>query len=95
MIDEQHAEPRLEILQPLQPVLDHEVERAQTEDGQQVRDVDVERIVRDRQHRRDRVEGEDHVGQLDDHQHQEQQRDHALAVLAGEEVARVRLFGQR
>src|SRR5688572_15872840 len=64
----------------------HEVEGAQAEHGEDVRREDDERVVGDAEDGWDRVDGEDDVGGLDDEQHDEQRRRPQLAVLADEEL---------
>ena len=55
----------------------------------------MKRVARDAEDRRDRVDGEDHVGRLDDHQHQQQRRRPQPAVLADEEALAAILAGER
>ena len=66
-----------------------EVERPQAENGEDVRGVDDEHVLRDGQHRRNRVDGEHQVGRLDDEQHEEELRHHALAVFDVEKMRRI------
>ena len=49
----------------MQKALQHKIERPQPQDGEDIRGVDDECVVRDAQHRRHRIDGEDQVGDFD------------------------------
>ena len=66
-------------MQPMQKSLQNEVERPQSQDGEDVRGVDDKRIVGHAQYGGHRVDGEDHVGDFDC-DNSEQHRRHAPAA---------------
>ena len=70
----------LQVLEAVVHVGEQEVQRPQAEDGEGVRREHDELLVADGQHGRHRVDGEHHVGGLDEHEHGEQRRGQALAV---------------
>jgi hypothetical protein len=72
-----------------------EVERSQPEDREGVGREDQERVARDREDRRDGVDREHHVGELDHHQRHEERRGVELGVPAHEEVGLVHFVGDR
>ena len=90
--DEDDREADLEKPEERHDAAEREVERTQAENREDVRGERHEAVLRDREHGRQGVEGEDDVGRLDDDQDDEHRRGHALAVVDGEEVAVV-VFG--
>jgi len=79
---EDHRQARLQVAQPGRRPGQQEVQRPHTEQGEQVGRVDDERIGRDGENRRDRIDGEDHVGCLGHDQDHEQRRREQAASLA-------------
>ena len=55
----------------------------------------LERIVRDREHGRDRIDGKNNIGELDQQKDDEQGSDEQAAVLSREEPLPVRLARRR
>jgi hypothetical protein len=89
---EQHAERELEVLELRHHAGEHEVERTQAHDREDVRRDDDERLLRDREDRRDRVEREHDVLQLDRDQAQREDRQDVSAVDLHHEVTFVVFF---
>ena len=89
------AERVREVVEAFLGVGQQEVHRPQSEDRERVRGEHEVRLVRDRQDRRHRVDGEDDVGDLDHEQRSEQRRCGALGVDPGEELLPVELLGHR
>ena len=77
---EDDGEAGLQVAESAVQVGEQEVQGTQTEDGEGVRREDDERLVADGEHGRHAVDGEDHVGELDEHEHGEQRRRQPLAV---------------
>ena len=88
---EDDGEAGLQVAEAAVQVGEQEVQGAQAEDGEGVRREHDERLVADGEHRRHAVDGEDHVGELDEHEHGEQRRRQPLAVDLGEQVRSVEL----
>ena len=93
--DQDAAERVREVVETFLGVGEQEVHRPQTEDREGVRGEDEIRLVRDRQDRRHRVDGEDDVGDLDHEQGGQQRCRGTLAVDPGEELLPVELVGHR
>ena len=95
--DEQRRERVSHVWEALEHVADDGVDRAQSEEREHVRRVDEERVLRDGEYGRNRVDGEDGVRRLDRDQRDQQRRRMADAVDAdGESVALLALRdGQR
>jgi len=85
----------LEVAQLLQRVLEHQVQGAQAEDREQIRAVEDEAVLAHRECRRDRVEREHDIGELDSDQCDQERRRDAATVLADQEVMAVELRGRR
>ena len=81
----------LQVAEAAVEVGEQEVQRPQAEDGEGVRREHDELLVADGQHRRHAVDGEDHVGELDEHEHGEQRRGQPPAVDLREQVRPVEL----
>ncbi|HYO40340.1 MAG TPA: hypothetical protein VER39_11865 [Nocardioidaceae bacterium] len=74
---------------------EQEVHRPQPQDGEGVGSEDEERLVGDGEDGRDRVDGEDHVGDLHEHEHGQQRRGQQDTVAADEEPLPVVGVGHR
>ena len=83
---EHEDEADLQVAQPLEPVLEHDVERAQAEDREHVRAVEHEPVLGHRECRRDRVDREHDVRDLDRDQRDEQRRDQPAPADLDEEA---------
>ena len=66
-------------VQPMEKPLQHKIERPQPQDGEDVRGVNDERVMRHAEHRRHGIDGEDYIGDLDG-EHGEQRWRHAPAA---------------
>ena len=73
-------EPVAEVVQAVLPAREQEVRGPQPEDRERVRREHEERLLADREHGGHRVDGEDHVGELDDDERGEQRRRRPLHV---------------
>ena len=74
--------PVAEVVQAVPPAREQEVRGPQPEDRERVRREHEEGFLADREDRGHRVDGEDHVGELDDDERGEQRRGRPLGVLA-------------
>ena len=89
------AEPVLEQVEQVHRLGEEEVEVSQAEDREHVGGEHDQRFVGDGEDRGDRVEGEHHVGHLQEGEGDEQGRRLQDAVLANEEVLAVDARGHR
>ena len=71
-----------EVVQAVPPARQQEVHGSQAEDRERVRREDEEGLLADGEDRGHRVDGEDHVGELDDDERGEQRRRRPLAFSA-------------
>ena len=92
---EDDGEALLQVAEAGVQVGEQEVQRAQAEDGERVRREHDELLVADGEHGRHGVDGEDHVGRLDEHEHREQRRRQPPAVRLREQLRPVELGGGR
>jgi hypothetical protein len=72
-----------------------EVQRPQAEHRERVGGEHDERLLRHREDRRNRVDGEDDVGRRDDHEHRQQRRCDSPAAVADDESVAVVVGGHR
>lgn len=79
----------LQVAQALESVLEHDVQRAQAEDREHVRAVQHESILGHRERRRDRVDREHDIRELDRDQRDEQRRDQPAPADLHEEAMAV------
>ena len=86
---EHEDEADLQVAQPLEPVLEHDVERAQAEDREHVRAVEHEPVLGHRERRRDRVDREHDIRELDRDQRDEQRRDQPAPADLDDEMMAV------
>ena len=94
--DAEHDRDRLvEVAEALDEPLDEDEQRAQAEQREHVARPDDQRVAGDREGGRDRVDGEGEIRRDDRRQAQEDRRDVALAVLAGEPVPGAEAVGDR
>ena len=93
--DEDEGQAEFEVDEAVHEVGEQEVHGAQAEDREGVRREHDERLLRDREDRGDRVDREHDVGDLDDHEHEQQRRREQLAGTAYEELLAVVLVGHR
>src|ERR1041384_7491017 len=86
--ESQHkAETDFEVMKFFEYACEQEIERAQSENRDNVRGVDDESIGSDAKNCGNRINREDEIGNFDHDQHQQHQRAHPLAVDDGEEFS--------
>ena len=86
-------QPQLQVVELRHRARQQEVERPQPQDGEDVRGVDQEGILRDGQHRGDGIHGEHQIGAFHHQQHQEERRRHQHARMAHEEALPLEVLG--
>src|SRR2546430_8789329 len=85
--ESQHnAEADLEIMKFFDDAGEQEIKRAQAENCEDVGSVNDEAVGSDAKDCRNRINGENEIGNFDHDQHEQQQRSHALAVDDREEL---------
>src|SRR5690606_11181770 len=94
-VDEDDRQPRLEVDEAMHHVRQQEVHRPESQNGHDAGGEDDEPIGGYGEYRRDRVDGEQQIGELDDDHYQQQGRGHAHAVLDREELLAVVLRRDR
>src|SRR5204863_1548523 len=72
-----------------------EVERSKSEHGEDVRREHDERICRDAEDRRNRIDREDEIRQLDEDQDEKQGRRQLAPVLHDKKMLAVKILGER
>ena len=82
-----------QVVERLDRLGEEEVEGAEGHERKHIRGVDDHHVAGDADHRGDRVDGEDHVRQLDHHEDHEQRRRLAHAVHLGHELLAVVVVG--
>ena len=83
----------LEIFEVFREGGEGEIEGAKAENGENVARQDDERIARHAEHRRNGIDGENHVGQFDGEQCQKQRRGQAATGFDDEKFVAVKLVG--
>jgi hypothetical protein len=92
---EDDRETLLQVAEPSVHVGEQEVQGPQAEDRERIGREHDELLVAHRQHGRHRVDGEQHVSDLDEQQHGEERRRQPPAVHTGEQPLAVELVGER
>src|SRR5213593_1213433 len=90
---EHEREAGFQINETIYQVCEQEIERAQPENGADVRRINNKRVLSDRENGRDRIDRENQIHYVDDDQDQRERRQHPAVVDFGGEVLSVEFIG--
>lgn len=90
---EDDRQTQLEIDKSIDNIRQQEIERSESQNCEDIRCEDNERIARDGKDRRNGIDGENHIGRFDSHQRQQQRRCEQLPVLPNEKLVAAETVG--